>query len=140
MLYSLLLQDSVALRVEVPGSVRTGERVPVVLRLVNKTERQVTLLLQGRPIVFDVTVAREDGAVVWRRLEGQVSGAILALRVLAPAESLTFEAEWDGRAASGARARPALCRHRIPAHRHARRPHERSRHRRCPSHTSFEVG
>lgn len=102
MLYSLLLQDSVALRVEVPGSVRTGERVPVVLRLVNKTERQVTLLLQGRPIVFDVTVAREDGAVVWRRLEGQVSGAILALRVLAPAESLTFEAEWDGRAASGA--------------------------------------
>lgn len=105
-LYSLLLQDSVAFRVELPRTAHAGEPVPIVLRLTNRTERTLDLALQGRPLAFDVTVAAPDGTVIWRRLEGAVVPSILALRTLAPAESLTFEAEWDGRDRNGRTAPP----------------------------------
>ena len=101
MLYSLLLQDSVAFRVELPSAAHAGEPVPIVLRLTNRTEQALTLALQGRPLAFDVTVTGPDGAIVWRRLEGAVVQSILAVRTLAPAESLTFEAVWDGRRRDG---------------------------------------
>jgi uncharacterized protein (DUF58 family) len=100
-LYSLLLQDSVAFRVHAPSSVHVGEPLPIELVLTNRTERPLTLYLQGRPLSFDITIRREDGSVVWRRLEGQVVSAILAVRELGPADSLTFEAVWDGRVAGG---------------------------------------
>ena len=106
MLYSLLLQDSVAFRVEVPPVARTGEPVPVVLRLTNRTEQPLTLVLQGRPLAFDITITGPDGAIVWRRLEGMVVQSILAVRTLAPAESLTFEAVWNGRGRDGGPAPP----------------------------------
>lgn len=105
-LSSLLLQDSVAFRVEVPAAAPAGEPVAIVLRLTNKTERPLTLALQGRPIAFDVTVTREDGTLVWRRLEGAVVSAILAVRRLEPAESLVFETVWDGRRPDGSPAPP----------------------------------
>jgi uncharacterized protein (DUF58 family) len=105
-LYSLLLQDSVAFRVELPPDARAGEPVPIVLRLTNRTERPLTLVLQGRPLAFDVTVTGPDGAIVWRRLEDAVVPSILAVRTLAPAESLTFEAVWDGRGRGGSPAPP----------------------------------
>ena len=106
MLYSLLLQDSVAFRVELPPSVHAGEPVPVVLRLTNRTEQPLTLVLQGRPLAFDVTVTGPDGAIIWRRLEGMVVQSMLAVRTLAPAESLTFEATWNGRRPDGSPAPP----------------------------------
>ena len=106
MLYSLLLKDSVAFRVELPPAAYAGESVAVVLRLTNRTERPLTLALQGRPLAFDVTVTGPDGAIVWRRLEGAVVQSILAVRTLAPAESLTFEAVWDGRRRDGSPAPP----------------------------------
>ncbi len=102
MLYSLLLQDSVAFRVELPPVAHVGEPVPVVLRLTNRTEQPLTLVLQGRPLAFDITIAGPDGATVWQRLEGATVQSILAVRTLAPAESLTFEAVWDGRDRNGA--------------------------------------
>jgi Intracellular proteinase inhibitor len=105
-LYSLLIQDSVAFRVHAPASVHAGEPVPIELVLTNQTERRLTLYLQGRPLAFDIAVRREDGSVAWRRLEGQVVSAILAVRALAPAESLTFEAVWDGRMTDGRPAAP----------------------------------
>jgi hypothetical protein len=105
-LYSLLLQDSVAFRVELPPAARAGQPVPIVLRLTNRTERPLTLALQGRPLAFDVTVTGPDGTMVWRRLEGTVVPAILAVRTLAPAESLTFEAVWNGRSRDGTPAPP----------------------------------
>ena len=105
-LYSLLLQDSVAFRVHAPTSVHVGEPVPIELVLTNRTEHPITLSLQGRPLAFDITVSREDGSVIWRRLEGQVVSAILAVRELAPAQSLTFSATWDGRLADGRPAGP----------------------------------
>ena len=101
MLYSLLLQDSVAFRVELPPAAHAGQPVPVVLRLTNRTERPLTLVLQGRPLAFDVTVTGPDGAIVWRRLEGMVVQSMLAVRTLAPAESVTFEATWNGRRRDG---------------------------------------
>jgi len=105
-LYSLLLQDSVAFRVELPAAAHAGEPVPIVLRLTNRTEQPLTLTLQGRPLAFDVTVTGPDGAIVWRRLEGAVLQSILAVRTLAPAESLIFEALWDGRRRDGSPAPP----------------------------------
>jgi len=108
MLYSLVLQDSVAFRVELPTAVRAGEPVPIVLRLTNKTERPLALALQGRPVAFDITVRRNEGSVIWRRLEGQVVSAILALRTLEPAESVVLETIWDGRDRRGAPAPPGL--------------------------------
>jgi len=105
-LYSLLLQDSVAFRVELPPAAHAGEPVPIALRLTNRTERLLTLVLQGRPLAFDVAVAGPDGAIVWRRLEGAVVPSILAVRTLAPAESLTFETVWDGRGRDGSPAPP----------------------------------
>jgi intracellular proteinase inhibitor BsuPI len=106
MLYSLLLKDLVSFRVELPPVARAGEPVPVVLRLTNRTERPLTLALQGRPLAFDVTVTGPDGAIVWRRVEGAVVQSVLAVRTLAPAEGLTFEAVWDGRRRDGSPAPP----------------------------------
>jgi hypothetical protein len=105
-LHSLLLQDSVAFRVELPSAARAGEPVPIVLRLTNRIERPLILTLQGRPLAFDVTVTGPDGTIIWRRLEGAVLQSILAVRTLAPAESLTFEAVWDGRRRDGSPAPP----------------------------------
>jgi hypothetical protein len=96
MLGSMLLRDSVSFRVEAPATAHAGEPVAIVLRLTNQADRPVTLTLQGRPLAFDVIVAPEHGRPVWRRLEGQVVSAILAVQTLAPGESLTFETVWDG--------------------------------------------
>jgi hypothetical protein len=106
MLHSLLLQDSVALRLLLPPRAVAGEPVPIVLRLTNTTAQPLTLALQGRPIAYDIILTREDGSVVWRRLEGEVVAAILAVRELGPAESLEFQATWDGRDRSGKTAAP----------------------------------
>jgi hypothetical protein len=99
MLYSLLLRDSLAFRVDVPESVRAGEPVRMAVRLTNKTERVLTLALRGGGRAFDLTAARADGTVVWQVLhEGTVSKGPGA-RPLEPAESLVFEESWDGPAA-----------------------------------------
>lgn len=105
-LYSLLVRDSVTFRVHAPSSVRAGDPVPIELVLTNRTERPLTIELQGRPLAFDISVRRADGGEVWRRLEGQVISAVLAVRELAPADSLTFEAVWDGRLRDGRPAPP----------------------------------
>jgi hypothetical protein len=106
MLYSLLLHDSVAFRVDLPPAAHAGEPVSVALRLTNRTDRPLTLALLGRPLAFDVTVTGPDGVIVWRRLEGMVVPSILAVRTLAPAESLTFETTWSARHSDGSPAPP----------------------------------
>ena len=70
-LYSLLLQDSVAFRVHAPPSVLTGKPVPVVLQLTNRTERPITTSAAGAAdrLRHDGPPG-PDGAIVWRRLEG----------------------------------------------------------------------
>jgi hypothetical protein len=86
--------DSMRFEIVVPDSVRVGEPVPVTLRLTNTGSKQLTVYLLGRPIAFDLTVRRLDGTVVWRRLEGEVVPAILAVRQLEPGATLEFEEVW----------------------------------------------
>ena len=86
--------DSMRFEIVLPDSVRAGEPVPVTLRLTNTGHEPLTVYLQGRPIAFDLTVRRLDGAVVWQRLEGEVVSAILAVRQLEPGASLEFEEVW----------------------------------------------
>ena len=75
MLYSLLLKDSVAFRVELPPAAHVGDPVPVVLRLTNRTERSLTLALQGRPLAFDATVSGSDHAIVCGTVPGDGKAA-----------------------------------------------------------------
>jgi hypothetical protein len=86
--------DSMRFAIVLPNSVRAGEPVPVTLRLTNTGREPLTVYLQGRPIAFDLTVRRLDGTIVWRRLEGEVVSAILAVRQLEPGASLEFEEVW----------------------------------------------
>jgi len=86
--------DSMRFEIVLPDSVRAGEPVPVTLRLTNTGREPLTVYLQGRPIAFDLTVRRLDGTIVWRRLEGEVVSAILAVRQLEPGASLEFEEVW----------------------------------------------
>jgi hypothetical protein len=91
----------VRFEITVPAQVRQGDPVPVALRLVNTGDRTVTLYLQGRPTAFDIIVKNEAGAVVWRRLEGQVVTAILGITSLEPKAALTFADIWPQRDQSG---------------------------------------
>jgi Intracellular proteinase inhibitor len=89
------------LEMTVPREVRLGDSVPIVLRLVNDADAAAEVALQGRPVAFDITVARRDGDLVWRRLEGEVVTAILQLRQLGPRETLTFRDTWNQRSREG---------------------------------------
>jgi hypothetical protein len=95
------VSDSMRFEIVLPDSVRAGEPVTVTLRLTNTGREQLTVYLQGRPIAFDLTIRRLDGAIVWRRLEGQMVSAILAVRQLEPGASLEFEEVWHQVSNSG---------------------------------------
>ncbi|HEX9631388.1 MAG TPA: BsuPI-related putative proteinase inhibitor [Gemmatimonadales bacterium] len=98
--------DSVFLRLIVPGEVRAGQPVPLGLRIEHRGTRPLDLYLRGRAITVDIEVARADGEVVWRRLEGQIIPAILHIRTLAPGERLEVDVEWDQRTTGGAPVAP----------------------------------
>src|SRR5688572_12170593 len=86
--------DSMRFEIVLPDSVRVGEPVPITLRLTNTRGKPLTIYLQGRPIAFDLTIRRLDGTTVWRRLEGQVITAILAVRQLEPGASMELKEVW----------------------------------------------
>ena len=89
-----------------PVTVRSGEAVPITLRLTNTNRKPATAYLQGRPVAFDVIVSRHDGSVVWRRLEGAVVTAVLQVRSLAPGAVLEFHDTWPQRTNLGAAVEP----------------------------------
>jgi hypothetical protein len=93
--------QSPRLEIDVPPRVLAGEPVRIVLRATNDGAGPLELYLLGRSVTFDITVAGTDGAVVWRRLEGQIVPAILQIRFLAPGESLELEHAWDQRTNRG---------------------------------------
>jgi hypothetical protein len=93
--------DSVRLTPEVPEMVCAGAPVPITLRLQNTSDKPSDVYLTGRPVAFDIVVAREGGEVVWRRLEGETISMVLQIRQLAPGEVLEFEATWNQRTNRG---------------------------------------
>jgi hypothetical protein len=96
----------VTLQIVLPVTVRSGEAVPITLRLTNTNRKPATAYLQGRPVAFDVIVSRHDGSVVWRRLEGAVVTAVLQVRSLAPGAVLEFHDTWPQRTNLGAAVEP----------------------------------
>jgi hypothetical protein len=92
--------DSMRVEIAAPPSVALGEPVPIAIRIANTADRPIELHLQGRTTVFDLTVSRGD-SVVWRRLEGELSPAILQIRTLAPGEVLELKDTWDQRSNAG---------------------------------------
>lgn len=99
--------DSLRLVLELPARVPVGAPVRIGLRVENVSGRPLDLYLRGRAIAFDLIVRRaEDGAVVWRRLEGAILPAILRLERLGPGEALQLEDMWDQRTNAGERVMP----------------------------------
>ena len=92
--------DSMRVEIVVPPRVAVGAPVPITLRIANTAARPIELHLQGRTIVFDLTV-RRGAAVVWRRLEGESVPAILQIRMLAPGEVLELKETWDQQVGPG---------------------------------------
>jgi Intracellular proteinase inhibitor len=88
------------LELEVPGEVPVGSPVPIVLRLVNEGAA-VDVMLQGRPVAFDILVTRPDGTEVWRRLAGATIPMILQVKPMAPGEIVEWRDRWDQRSSSG---------------------------------------
>ena len=91
--------DSLRLETEVRSHVRSGEPVRITLRAINTGAAPFELSLTGRTPVFDIIVSREDGEVVWRRLEGEAIPMILQLMTLAPGEALVMHHDWDQQSA-----------------------------------------
>lgn len=102
--------DSLDLSIHVPERVPMGEGVPITVRVRNRTDRPLDLHLVGRTIAFDIVVTAENGAPVWRRLEGQAVQSILQLRTLAPGEVLELSDRWDQRGSGGSPVAPGLYR------------------------------
>lgn len=98
--------DSPTVTLEVPHEVRTGEPVPITLRVTNPTNGPLTLYLRGRPIAFDLIVAGSDGVVVWRRLEGAVIAMVLQVRTLPPGETMELHDIWRQTTRTGGAAQP----------------------------------
>ena len=83
------------LQLVAPGRMGAGDPVPIVIVAENVGREPLELYLRGRTIAFDITAERQDGTVVWRRLEGAVTQAILQLRVLQSGERLELADEWN---------------------------------------------
>ena len=80
--------------ISAPTRARVGASVPIVLRLHNASDRPTEAHFLGRTIVFDIVVARDDGAIVWRRLEKGVGPTILQIRTLKPGETMQWHDNW----------------------------------------------
>jgi hypothetical protein len=91
-----------------PESVAPGAAIPLTMRVENKSGEPLELYLRGREITYDLIVAVNDGAIIWRRLEGQIVQAILRLEVLAPGQVLEFRDSWDQRDNAGNLVAPGL--------------------------------
>jgi len=103
---AIMPADSPKVVLDVPHEVGEGEAVPMKLRVTNTADRPLTLRLRGRPIAFDLVVRRDDGTIVWRKLEGAMIAMVLQLRTLASGEALELEDVWRQQAADGTRVGP----------------------------------
>jgi hypothetical protein len=98
--------DSLRFELLMPSRVTGGEPVRITLQATNAGSEPLVLYLTGRVPAFDITITREDGGLVWRRLHGQTIPAILQVKTLQPGERLDFVEPWDQRDQGGARVAP----------------------------------
>ena len=94
-------QEGAVVSLDVPESVRAGAPVPIAIRVKNETAAPLDLYLRGRDVAFDIIVADSTGDLVWRKLEGEVTQAILQLRTLAPGEVMELSHTWDQKSQRG---------------------------------------
>jgi len=78
----------------VPGTGRLHEPVPVTIRLTNTSTQPIEVYFVGREITFDIVVRGENGATVWRRLEGKTVQTVLQVRRFQPNETLELTDSW----------------------------------------------
>ncbi|HSD32393.1 MAG TPA: BsuPI-related putative proteinase inhibitor [Gemmatimonadales bacterium] len=93
--------ESLRFTIAAPPLVGAAEPVHITLRLTNAADHPVAAYLVGRVIAFDIVIAREDGAVVWHRLEGATVASILQVRTLKPHETMEFSDVWPQRGSDG---------------------------------------
>lgn len=98
--------DGLVLHLELPARAARGAPVPIRLALENRGDAPVAVGLGGRPVAFDLLVARPDGAELWSRLHGQGIAAVLQERRLAPGEVLHFQDSWNQRDNQGRQVPP----------------------------------
>ena len=98
--------DSLRLELDVPAEASARSAVPIVLRVTNTRDPAVDLYLRGREIAFDVIATREDGEVVWRRLENEVVPAILRIETLEPNASIELRTSWRLETTAGTPVQP----------------------------------
>jgi hypothetical protein len=100
--------SEISVRLEAPEFASPGEPVSFAVVVVNHHSHAVDVHLQGRDIVFDVTVTGEGGRLVWRRLGDGATQAILRLDTFAPGESRRLEGVWDQRDSNGGLVEPGF--------------------------------
>lgn len=100
--------SSLRVTLEAPETAWTGDPVAYAVVISNTGSEPLDLYLQGREPTFDLRVADEAGATVWRRLEGQSVQAILRIDSLAPGEEMSLDGVWNQRNASGTLLAPGV--------------------------------
>lgn len=84
------------LSLEAPREIPAGEPIPFRLVLRNRGLDPIQVELGGEPITYDLLVTREeDGAVVWRRMEGYATEDILQIVTVPPGDSVAFADVWS---------------------------------------------
>ena len=88
-------------RLEAPEFAPERTAIDYSVVVENPGDSPVEAHLLGRDLVHDLTVTGKGGELVWRRLEGETSQAILRLESLGPGESLRLDGQWDQRDSAG---------------------------------------
>lgn len=94
-------QEGAVVILDVPDTAKAGSPVPIRIRVRNETAAPLDLYLQGRDVTFDITVTDSTGDAVWRKLEGEVTQAILQLKTLAPGEVMELSHTWSQKSQRG---------------------------------------
>ena len=94
-------QEGAVVSLDVPDTAKAGSPVPIRIRVKNESAAPLDLYLRGRDVTFDITVADSTGDPVWRKLEGEVTQAILQLKTLAPGEVMELSHTWDQKSQRG---------------------------------------
>ena len=95
--------------VAAPSDVRTGEPVPLRMRLTNAGSTAVTVYVEGAPAapLYNFVVTRADGRLVWQRFgPSETTPSARVRHELAPDDTLVYELVWDQHDAGGRRVAP----------------------------------